>query len=60
MCAFCGVSFDTDDRGALWMGIGSDRVEISQGFYVHGTCIAERLHPEMPFDAFSFEPDWAE
>ena len=55
-----GVYFDTDAPGSLWMAIGSERVEGMQGIYVHGTCIAERLHPEIPFDALGFEPDDAE
>ena len=60
MCAFCLITLDTAAPGSLWMGVGSDRVEGSQGFYVHGTCIAERLHPEMMFVAASFEPGWAD
>ena len=50
MCAFCGLSLDTHASGALWMAVGSERGGGSQGFSVHATCIAERLHPEVPFD----------
>lgn len=39
------------------MAIGSDRVEGKQGLYVHATRIGERLRPEVPFLASTFEPD---
>ena len=57
MCAFCGRSLDTAAPGSLWIAVGSERVEGSQGLSVHFECMAERLHPEIPFGAWSFEPD---
>ena len=39
------------------MGVGSERGGGSQGFFVHATCIAERLHPEVPFDG-NFGPSF--
>ena len=56
-CAFCGLALDSDAPGSLWVAIGSDRVEGTQGLYVHATCIGERLRPEVMFSASTFEPD---
>jgi hypothetical protein len=57
LCAFCGVALDSGVPGSLWLAVGSDRTETTQGFYVHGTCMAARLQPQVPFLPSTFEPD---
>jgi hypothetical protein len=55
-CAFCLADVDPEAPGGLSMGIGSERVETRQGFYVHAACLAEKLHPDTQFDPETFEP----
>ena len=56
-CAFCFVALDPDAPGALWISVGSERDEGTQSFYVHSSCLAKCIHPDVPFEPSVFEPD---
>jgi len=56
ICGFCGSDIASDDI-ALSLAISGLNVEdgATQGIAVHGACLAERLHPSVPFIAEAFE-----
>jgi hypothetical protein len=55
ICAFCYTELDLDQPGSLSIDIGSDRNECRQELVAHAACLAERLAPQIPFDASVFE-----
>jgi hypothetical protein len=56
ICSFCGLDLDLDQPGSLWLAVGSERDVARQELFAHAKCLAERLHPGVPFDPAVFEP----
>jgi len=46
-----------DEPGGLHIAVFSDRAEATQDLPAHAQCLSERLRPEVPFLASTFEPD---
>jgi hypothetical protein len=56
VCAFCFEQVRPGQPGSLFIVVGSERDPARQELFAHAQCLAERLHPQTPFDATSFEP----
>jgi hypothetical protein len=56
VCGFCAKDIEPDDT-AVSMTITGLRAHngAAQGIVAHGDCLAERLHPSVPFLAEAFE-----
>lgn len=58
-CCFCFAAVDVSQRGdGLRLGLSKEGSPAYQEMYAHGSCIAERLHPCVPFlaDAWDENP----
>jgi hypothetical protein len=55
ICGFCGAEIEPQDI-ALSIAISGLGVEdgATQGIVAHGVCLADRLHPSVPFLAEAF------
>jgi hypothetical protein len=56
VCAFCGAQLSLDQPGSVFIVVGSERDPARQELFAHARCLAERLHPQTPFEAMAFEP----
>jgi hypothetical protein len=56
VCAFCGEQLQLDQPGSVFIVVGSERDPARQELFAHAPCLAERLHPQTPFEPKVFEP----
>jgi hypothetical protein len=57
-CCFCFKAVDVSAKGdGLTLGITKQGSEAYQEMYAHGSCMAEHLHPRVPFLADTWEED---
>jgi hypothetical protein len=56
ICGFCGKDI-APHEAALVLAISSARTSdgATQGISAHGQCLADRLHPSVPFVAEAFD-----
>jgi hypothetical protein len=55
-CCFCFEAVDVSTRGdGLTLGITKQGSEVYQEMYAHGRCLAERIHPRVPFLAEAWD-----
>ena len=51
-CSFCGLGIEKSDQSARWIEVQSLYFSdgSAQGLCAHGACLANALHPSVPFD----------
>jgi hypothetical protein len=57
-CCFCGESSDSESRESLTLVVAassaSEGEHPTQQMFCHAECLAQRLSPNVPFDAEAF------